>query len=106
MGMSGALGEDADSFGRMARGSAGIAELVHMMEAYPDSVVQNFEIYAMRKCGVFHSGQAWSLEALAAEHVRKLDGHRTLAKMLVILAHAYEICRQSPSPSNVHVRAF
>ena len=103
---AGLTGEDGDSFGRMARGSAGVAEIVHLMEFYPETVVTNIETFAMRKAGVFHAGQAWSMEAIAAEHIRKMVGHRTLQKTIVILAHGYELCRQRPSAENLHIRAF
>jgi hypothetical protein len=100
------VGGDAEDFSRVAKGSGGIAEMVHMMRFCPDTVVVSFEAFAMQKAGVFHEGQAWSLEAIARDHIAMVEGHRTLCKTIVILAHAYEMCRQRPSPENIHVRAF
>jgi hypothetical protein len=102
---AGLAGDESDAFGRMARGSAGMAELVHTMHVFPWQVIESFEAYARQPAGVFMNGQAWSLEAIARSHVAQLEGHRTLAKTIVILAHAYELCRQSPN-SDPRARAF
>ena len=82
-----------------------MGELVHTMGVYPWQVTESFEAYARQQAGAFMNGQAWSLEAIARAHVAQLEGHRTLAKTLVILEHAYEFCRQSPN-SDPRVRAF
>jgi hypothetical protein len=102
----GLSGGGAEDFSRVAKGSAGIAEMVHMMRFFPDTVVVNFESFAMQRAGDSHEGQPWSLEAIARDHIAKIEGHRTLCKTIVILAHAYEMCRQRPAPENIHVRAF
>lgn len=96
-------GDDSDAFGCMLRGSAGIAELVHMMRVYPWMVIESFENYACQHTGVFRSDQPWSLEAIARDRVNKMYGHRTLAKMIILLAHAYELMRHS-SQSDPHTR--
>ena len=58
---AGLAGEDGDAFGRMARGSAGVAEIVHLMEYYPDQVVTNIVTFAMRKRAFSTQGKpgAW-----------------------------------------------
>ena len=88
----GLAGDVSDAFGRMKRGSAGMAELVHTMHAYSWQVIESFEEYARQQAGVFMNGQAWSLEAIARSHVAQLVGHHTLGKKIVILAHACELC--------------
>ena len=77
--MSTDLGEQRD-LGRMARGSAGVAELVAIMEQQPWISVESFEAFAKRKAGVFFEGQPWSVAKLAKEHVAQMQGHRTLQK--------------------------
>lgn len=73
------VGEQND-FGRMARGNAGVAELVAIMEQQPWISVESFEAFAKRKAGVFFEGQPWSVAKLAKEHVAQMQGHRTLQK--------------------------
>ena len=84
MAMSTEMREQSD-FGRIARGSAGVAELVAMMEQQPCISVESFETFAMRKTGVFSESQPWSVAKLAKEHVAQVDGHPTLQKTITIL---------------------
>ena len=57
-----------NDFGRMARGSAGVAELVALMNWQP-----------------------WISEAIAKRHSDRMSGHRTLKKLPCTTVHAYEI---------------
>ena len=98
-------GDESDAFGRMAKGSAGIAELVYMMRVYPWQVIENFGSYARQHAGVFRNDQVWPLEAIARSHVERMDGHKTLAKMIIILAHAHELMRRNPQ-SDPFTQAF
>ena len=101
------LGSDdtGDSFGRMARGSAGVAELVHVMEELPWENIELFEHYCQRHAGVLFPGQAWSTEDIVKRRVESLEGHRTLKKMMTVLAHSYELCRRHPNDV-AYVRSF
>ena len=83
MAMSTEMGEQSD-FGRMARGSAGVTELVAIMEQQP----------AERRAGVFFEGQPWSVAKLAKEHVARMQSHRTLQENIMILGQIYEIALQ------------
>ena len=68
MAMSTEMGKQS-GFGRMARGSAGVGELVAIMEQQPWISVESFETFARRKVRVFFEGQPWSVAKLAKEHV-------------------------------------
>ena len=77
MAMSTDMGEQSD-LGRMARGSAVVAELVTIMEQQPWISLESFEAFAKRKAGVFFEGQPGSVAKLANEHEAQMQGHRAL----------------------------
>ena len=96
---------DHESASRMAKGSAAVAELVGTMEVSPWQIVESLETRVMREEGVFHADPTWSLEAHANEVVQNLEGHKTLKKMIVCIAHAYELLRHRPTEP-LFCRAF
>ena len=64
------------------------------MENHPWVTCADFEQFCQRKAGAFHENLPWSLEDISkrrAEQMRK--DHRTLQTVIVLLSHAYEVCR-------------
>ena len=87
--MSTDLGEQSD-FCRMARGSAGVAELVAILEQQPWVSVESLGTFAKRKAGVLFEGQPWSVAKLTKEQVAE-KGHLALEETVMILGQIYKI---------------
>ena len=87
----------------MARGSAGVAELVAIMEQQPCISVESFETFARRKAGVSFEGQPWSVAKLATVHVAQMDSHVTLQEAIMILGQIYEIASRKRDVSAITV---
>ena len=85
---------DGGGFGRMAKGSAAIAELVARREVAPEASLAAFEDKMRREMGVYHPDAPWSLEQHARQVNSEIDGHRTLKKFILVMAHLFELQKQ------------
>ena len=96
---------DGEGLSRMARGSAGVESLVQRLEIDPHGVVEEVEDMAQKYCGVYFQNQPWSMERLAENRVKEMEGHRTLKKCVILLAHLYEMQRHREAEP-IYARAF
>ena len=80
-----------DSFGRMAKGIVGMAEIIYNREVNPWSSVEQFKRFCQWQAGVALPSQTWSVVEICCRRCAQLDGHRTLQKLIAILAHGYEL---------------
>lgn len=94
---------DDDQNSRMARSSAALADIVRIMQLQPWLTIQDQEDRLRAKAGAFQSMQAWLTESVTDAALEKLQGHRTLEKLLAMLGHPTELLRQLPPE---HARAF
>ena len=90
----------------VARGLAGVAENVQTMRHYPWATIEDEENRIRGEMGAHWTNSTWSLEQHAKGASEALgEKHWTLRRLLVLLAHAYELSRQHPQDSS-YVRAF
>jgi hypothetical protein len=82
-------------FGRMARGSAGVAELIHSHSLGAWGNISILEQAVRLQQGAYHANQPWSLDGHARMEIAELNGHRTLKK-LASTVRLYELSRLQP----------
>ena len=82
-------------FGRMARGSAGVAELIHSHSLGAWGNISILEQTVRLQQGACHANQPWSLDGHARMEIAELNGHRTLKK-LAITVRLYERSQLQP----------
>ena len=51
-----------EGYSYVAKGSAGVAEVVQTMRHYPQMIVEDVEARVRQECGAIHPGDTWSVE--------------------------------------------
>ena len=91
-----ASGFEYEGHSRMAKGSAAVADLVAERESMPYVLLRAFEEKMCRELGVWHSQLPWSLEQHADRINENISGHKTLKKLLALLAPSVRIAAAAP----------
>ena len=89
------LEADAGDFGRVAKGSAGVQEIVSTTEANPWAVITSFEMRMAREEGATMPGASWSTTRHAERVTEKVAGHVALKKALVMIGQILSLVASS-----------